>query len=40
VPGTGGKKPMARIKSAGESYEVEADKIKILGRVRGGWRKV
>jgi len=43
IPGAGGKKPMARVSSTDgktESYEIPVDSLKIVGRVRGFWRKV
>ena len=42
IPGAGSKKPGARVSSADgktEGYEVPVDSLKIIGRVKGFWRK-
>lgn len=39
IPGAGNKKPQARVTTASGSYEVAADSVQIIGRVRGIWRK-
>jgi transcriptional regulator with XRE-family HTH domain len=35
----GGKKPTARVKTDQDTYESEIDKLTVLGRVRGVWKK-
>ncbi len=35
----GGKRPTARIKTDQDTYESEVDKLTVLGRVRGVWKK-